>query len=1084
MVPTLPLLSVLGGCSITLRNRKVLAIPGARRQLLVATVALSAEVLTQDRLAALTAPLARIQAPAPGSLKTAKSRLEPEIKQLFGKGAEGWTMREVSVDLHHLLEEIAAISTAPTTSSSLTRSRLEAALRAAHETILPDVPHQGQNDTQWLRDRRGELVKARLRLLRVAVEWAGRHDPVWSASLRRTLHELDPESDPPARSLRRPRFRAPEHLISNIASREGPAILGRDSELQSIDDRFSQAAHVHVLYGEGGVGKSALARKYAEDNQHQFRIRWWIDAETDVGLRDGLRELARVLELPSAQASSAVLEEQETAATAFLTELHDCLATPTIGRWLIVLDDVARPESLHTILRYLPSNGSVLITTQRQNWPDIDPRARQVFGIALKEGAEMVAERAGQLKDDEDLRAICQTLECHPMLLLHAADTMRLDGIGAGEYLTLLNDRLEDVVKAWPELGSERYGAAATYALAIDRASSGAHGHPGARTLLEIVAFLAPEPVAEPVLAALAESGIPGLTDRDAVRDARRALVSRSLIQTYQLTQAFSVHRVMQAVVRVEMQRNGSQGKLAFERLGWAVEALGRCVPEYVGSQLDSQRQMAPLASHVDVVAGHVEHLVSGDDTQALRDTTAELCSQLGLYWRTRSEWKAAEVAQQRAVELSAGSLSHAATLRAVRLANAMRQRANFSGAEAVMASALPALRAAVGGDHADLAYALTVQARIFRARPDNAPIQAHEHMEEALGILTRLAGTNYRQLSRTLSYVSVSLRQLGHYAAAEDACREGLRLVTGASPEEELERAPATETDQLVATHLRAIGGLWRLQGRFADARLAHERALSLVIEASGEDHIDAGRCLDSLGRVQREYGDFEDALDSFEKARRISDYRLGPGYPHAGTALINRALTLKEMGRHPDALAAAEEALSIYRKTYGDTYEDGVGALRNEHTASALFVRADLQALIGDIDGAERDHREVLKLRTRKYDTDRHAQVASSLQALGDIAALTEREGEAIALHEQAREIRLEVFSSTDGSYWVAQSDLRLGELHEDPDTARAGIEAAVAVWERQLAPAHPWLLHARALLKDRRNGSASHEKRRRGH
>jgi hypothetical protein len=61
----------------------------------------------------------------------------------------------------------------------------------------------------------------------------------------------------------------------------------------------------------------------------------------------------------------------------------------------------------------------------------------------------------------------------------------------------------------------------------------------------------------------------------------------------------------------------------------------------------------------------------------------------------------------------------------------------------------------------------------------------------------------------------------------------------------------------------------------------------------------------------------------------------------------------------------------------------------------------------------------------------------------------------------------MRLRIFESPK-SYWVAQSDLRLGELLEDRTQRIACLRAAEEIWRDQLAPRHPWLLRARELLK----------------
>jgi hypothetical protein len=173
--------------------------------------------------------------------------------------------------------------------------------------------------------------------------------------------------------------------------------------------------------------------------------------------------------------------------------------------------------------------------------------------------------------------------------------------------------------------------------------------------------------------------------------------------------------------------------------------------------------------------------------------------------------------------------------------------------------------------------------------------------------------------------------------------------------------------------------------------------------------------------------------------------------------------------MGRPAEALPAAEDAVAIYRDNYGDSWQDGRGALRNEHTAWAVFVRAELEATRGNLADAQRDHRQVLRFRRRIYGRVDHPHIAASLQALADIAAHDPpRRDEAMALHHQARAMRVTVFGGED-NYWIAQSDVRIAELVEDRDERLDRLRSAERVWGTQLAPHHPWLERVRLLTDE---------------
>jgi tetratricopeptide (TPR) repeat protein len=1057
-------LKLLGGCHLSPAGGESVEISGPRSQTVVAIAALSEPGLTDEKLAEILSEEAREDLSA-GGVRTLRFRLPAEVKSLLGAGVNRWRLQDITVDLVELRESGLELRRAGTMADG---GSLREALELAAQPLLPDIAAGGDGDTPWLAGQRRMLEDLRVDLLAVAIAWADHRGDPWSSDLRATLRDLRPERLPSRPVVRRTRWSSPPDDVSNIGLADATELIGREHELELLRKRFEEGASSQVIYGEGGIGKSDLALTFVDRYASDYRVCWKLEAETDVELRAGLRRLGRKLGIPSANSSSLIAQEG-TDSDQFLADLGDYFRSGFGGRWLLLFDNVERPEALEEVWKHLPGNGHVLITSQWPDWASTGARDLHLWGLRLEDAVALLAEESGRLRK-ADLEGICQALECHPMLLKHAGVTMKYEGIGPAEYLERLRTRSDEAVRMWPELDLTRRHAITTYRLAIARAVD---EEPGAGPLIEIVSFLAPELISESILYEGIAGHVPGLADKAELRRARRSLRSRSLIQDYQRTETFSVHRVMQAVVRLSL-----RDEEVLDRLRAAVHALLRALPGPDSADANERRRW--LAPHIEAVIPHVER--EGDDE--LRSSAAELASHLGRFRRFQSEWPAAEAAHERAVDLSRDDGDRrAAAMRGIRLANVIRQRGRFDEAEMVMATALPALRAAALPDDVDYAYALTVQARILRTKPESAPLEAVPCLDEALEILDRRGeeseGT-LELLSRTLNYRAVLLRQLGEYASAEAQSRRGFELLTGWDPEDwmNVDASRQTRPTRLLASHLRAMGNVWRLLGRFRDARKAHEHARQMVADLFDDDHTDVGRCLDSLGRVQREYGDFRVALESFTRAREISDYRFGENYPHAGTALSNIALTLREMGRLDEAMTAAEEAVAIYRRNYGDTWDEGVGELRNEHTAWAVYVRADLLTSIAKgvadpgeraerLDRAERDQRQVFRLRKRIYGRPNHPYLASSLQSLADIAALRGRREEAIALHGKARDIRVDTFG--ESSYWVAQSDARLGELCDLREDRDRHLLAAERVWAEQLPTGHPWLRHVRRLMAD---------------
>jgi tetratricopeptide (TPR) repeat protein len=862
------------------------------------------------------------------------------------------------------------------------------------------------------------------------------------------------------------RFAAPLERIDNLWEVPGTLLRGRERELDQLRCRFSEIVEngagrqPHVIWGEAGMGKSALARQIADDVAPYYRARWWVDGSDELRIRVGLREFARRLGIPSANPDSSSGSDDATETHRFLGDLREFLQMGTLGgRALVVLDNVDDAALKHSLtraaLRYLPASAcDVLITSQASHWYPVAPSDTRLKGLEAASGAELIAGESGRLDlaVDEDVREIARIFGGRPLFLRQVASLLR-DGDAPGDFRRRLAESAEDALEILP--GVEGFAPLwrTTYAMSIARVEG---ARPGAGNLLKAMSFLSPDAMPLHLLHALAE-------EREGWRAvhvdaALAALADRSLVER-QLeggTRTYSLHRIVGALLRAMAREE----RVLPDALGRAVSAVSRATPRREGlSRVSVQRTMAVLAPHVEAIAHHVlENQKNGVD-HATVERAAEASSILGLYHRTASEWIAAEEASRRAVALSDPSGNPgAAALRQVRLANIMRQRALFEQAEELVNTALPQLRKT--GTKSDFAWALTVQARILRHRPSGSPVEALQLLYQALQLMSGSEKEGdpsaLRQLSELHGYLSVMNRQLSKLDAAEAEATEGLRIITGGMLPDEALAATDLPEEALLATHLRALGGVWRLRGDLGRAIRAQRRALEVFERVYGSDHTDVCRALDSLGRVEREWGDFEAAVESFARAKRISDLQFGPNHAHAGTALVNLALTYLELRDPLRALADAEEGLRIYRSAYHEQHtDDSGGVLRNEATVWALFVRANALAELGRLRQAREDHATVLAWREAHYPR-LHAHIASSHYALGDLHWKADggdgSKDLALDHHRHALAIREQVFGRSP-NYWLALSQARVGVLTGDKEL----VGAALATFEAQLMPGH---------------------------
>jgi len=137
--------------------------------------------------------------------------------------------------------------------------------------------------------------------------------------------------------------------------------IGRQRELEVLREAFLNSAEVPavgVLTGMGGVGKTSLARAYAQRHERDYGIVWWVRAEDPSAIDAEFRALLEILSSPT---EAKQVGNARTATFALMARQPD--------PWLLVLDNVPDAEAAHGLLPPV-GNGHVLITSRATAWPD------------------------------------------------------------------------------------------------------------------------------------------------------------------------------------------------------------------------------------------------------------------------------------------------------------------------------------------------------------------------------------------------------------------------------------------------------------------------------------------------------------------------------------------------------------------------------------------------------------------------------------------------------------------------------------------------------------------------------------------
>ncbi|KAK1240587.1 hypothetical protein MKX07_004615 [Trichoderma sp. CBMAI-0711] len=245
---------------------------------------------------------------------------------------------------------------------------------------------------------------------------------------------------------------------------EPSVIIHRKSLLEQLEASFRpspdrQALHISIasLWGDAGVGKTTLARDYAELKKHELSFVFWIWAESwETAVTSYLEFAIHLVEYYSKNAPRSRVENElgltgveemlkvksirqldTLRVKAVVRAVKDWLMRPENDNWLLIFDNV---EPSFDISDFIPLTltGKIILTSRDSS--------NCIWGTKLHVGP-MVDEEAVQLlrsivgdeslesdHEDEAAHKLVRQLKCHPQSIALAASTINKKGLDVSYY--------------------------------------------------------------------------------------------------------------------------------------------------------------------------------------------------------------------------------------------------------------------------------------------------------------------------------------------------------------------------------------------------------------------------------------------------------------------------------------------------------------------------------------------------------------------------------------------------------------------------------------------------------------------------
>lgn len=680
---------------------------------------------------------------------------------------------------------------------------------------------------------------------------------------------------------------------------------GRQEELATVDAALTSDYSIAVLHGLGGVGKSTIAREYAWRNRERYSVIWWLDAQNEEGIIDGLLRLGAMFQKGLDQ-----LPERRAAAERVVNSLLRGFDKPI----LLVFDNL---EDERLLRAWLPRTGArALVSSRDAFWgTDVTPIPVQTWDLDSAVG--FLQQKCGRADlTEEDAEAIADAVGALPLALAHAAASLRnMRMVSARQYLKHIKEHLRKA----PRNAEYPQSVFATFNTAIAQVESDA---PGAAALLCLAASYAPDAIPDELFRQAAGTYALGLQpkvsegtalqlhsvvgDEVRINEALGALDRLSLLTFANYPRTYSMHRLVQLAGRDLM------GDASQEWHECAVDIVDAAFPEVeFATWPQCERLLLHARTALDALPSDAASI------QAAR--LAESCS---TYLRDRGEYGNAESLQTLALairERARGAENSDLARSLGNLAELYYEQGRYDEAGALQERALMIREKTLGPDHLDVSMSLDDLAMVYHKLERYKEAEAL-HLR-AIAIQEKALGPDHTDVANALNHLAMVYRMQGRLEDAEALHARALAI----------EERALGSSHPYVAFSLTNLAIVYCDQGRYADAEPLYKRALSLREEVLGSDHPHIASSLNNLADVWREQGRYKEAEPFYLRAIAMKEKTLEPDSPQLAYSLNGLANVYREQGRYEEAELLHSRALTIWEKAFGRDHSNVADTLCN---------------------------------------------------------------------------------------------------------------------------------------------------------
>jgi tetratricopeptide (TPR) repeat protein len=816
---------------------------------------------------------------------------------------------------------------------------------------------------------------------------------------------------------------APYLRLWHVPYKPSPFFTGRDALVQALHETFASRQDHGIttlaLSGLGGSGKTQIALEYAYRYRDDYHAIFWIHGQSAEALRADFIGMAKLLNLP---------EHKDTDPENTIAALKRYLSHA--ARWLIIIDHLETFEPLADLFPSL-GQGDILVTTRRHAAGE-SAIMHKVEMLTPAEGALFLLRRIRKL----DQHTPVETL---PAMMVDAAHTISrlVSGLPlaldqAGAYIEQTTSSLAIYIERYKKHEAELLkqrgnfstshpaSVAATFALCIEQARQ---LNPTSLEILSLCAFLHPDAIPLELFSANGTDLGPELQDllaNELAFDlALATLLDLSLLQRNADNETLSMHRLVQVVLRDEMQAD-------IQRI-WTERAIKAVCRVFPTSEMRYWQQCQRYLPHALLAADLIQqqHLSFSEAAQLLYLAACYL-------YDMASYAEASKLCEQAlAIVEQVHGKEHTETARTLHcLANICESQGQATRALGLYQQALEIAELTWDSEQAEMARLLHDLGEHFQEAEQFA--HAETYYRRAFAIREQLFGLTHPETASSLNNLAGICEEQDRYEQAARWYEQALQIRL------HLRGPHHAET----AESLSNIARFYRVVGKYQQAEPLYEQAIAAYQQALGPQHPRVATCYNNfavfciiLGRYTQAEQWLTQALDIRTQLFGLQDARTAASWNHLGRVYFKQ-------GRHEQAQVLYQQALTICEERLGRNHSTTQSILLNmselslaqgnSQLAERLLIEiltaltteqetrpagaAPVLNLLGEVylargqyEHAEHVLIEALAIRQEKLEKT-HPETAMSLQSLGDLALVRDEDAQAIMWYQQAFELVLE--------------------------------------------------------------------------